>query len=165
MKNRKNWEKIGIKHLVECHCTLKIYEGKKDHLYHKFPVYTVFDNNKKAIPKISQCNNCNTLHKVIDVCKSEIIRSGKDFNSTGLTIEDIKLQINNKLANILTSYDSDISTWELVLDIIEKEAWEYPVVISRDVIEGEYYVKYLNIISEDKFKIFSKKIESEIRKE
>ena len=24
---------LGIKHLIECHCTLKLYEGKEDHFF------------------------------------------------------------------------------------------------------------------------------------
>lgn len=158
----ENWDKLGVKHLVECHCTLKIYEGKENHLYHKFPVYTCFDENKKPIEKIHQCNNCGTLHKVFDICKSEIIRSGKDKNVSGIEIEDISLQLNTRLSNVLRRYDSDISTWENVLDVIEKEAWGYPIVLSREVIEGCYHVKVLKIISEDKFKISTNKIEDEI---
>ena len=56
----------------------------------------------------------------------------------------------------------DISIWEQVIDIVEKEAWKFPVVISREVIEGKYHVKVLEIISDNKIKIISKTIENEI---
>ena len=160
--NQKNWEKLGVKHLIECHCTLKIYEGKKDHVFHKFPVYSCYDKNKKIISKISQCNNCNTLHRVYDICKSEIIRSGKDRNTSEVTIEDMSLQIDTKLSNLLKRYQCDISMWENVIDIIEKEAWNYPLVLSREIIEEQYHVKILLIASESKFKITSKVINDQI---
>ena len=158
-----NWNKIGVKHLIECHCTLKIYEGREDHIFHKFPVYTVFDSNKKPLEKICQCNNCGTLHKVYDICKSEIIRSGKDKDMSSVSIEDIALQISEKISNVLRRYDCDMATWESVLDIIENEAWSYPVILSREIIEGNYHVKVLDILSENKFKILTKKIESDIQ--
>jgi hypothetical protein len=158
----KNWEKLGIKHLIECHCTLKVYEGKENHLFHKFPVYSEYSENKSIVEKISKCNNCGTLHKVYDICKSEIVRGGKDNNNAEINIDDIALQIDKKIENALRRYDCDISVWEQVLDIIEKEAWKFPVVISREVIEGKYHVKVLEIISDSKLKIFSKTIENEI---
>ena len=159
---RDSWKKIGTKHLIECHCTLKIYQGRKDHVFHKFPVYSSFDQNKKIIPKISQCNNCGTLHNIIDICKSEIIRGGKDKNTASIDKDDISLQLDKKIENVLRRYDCDISIWEQVLDILDKEAWEYPVVVSREVIEEKYHVKILSIVSDNKFKILTKIIEDEI---
>ena len=161
---RKNWQRLGVKHLIECHCTLKVYDASSnnEHLFHKFPVYSFYDNNKKIIEKMSKCNNCETLHRVYDICKSEIIRGGKDRNVSEINIEDIAMQINSKIENVLRRYDCDISVWEHVLDIIEKEAWEYPVVISREVIEMKYHVKILKILSENNIKIISKVIENEI---
>jgi len=159
---KKNWEKIGIKHLIECHCTLKIYNGSNNHLFHKFPVYSNYDSTGKLIEKICKCNNCGTLHRVKSICKSEIIRGGKDRNTSEINIEDISLQIDKKIENVLRRYDCDISVWENVLDIIEKEAWEYPVIISREVIDMKYHVKIMEIVSESKIKIISKIIEDEI---
>ena len=158
----KNWEKLGIKHLIECHCTLKMYEGKIDHLFHKFPVYSEYDKNNTILEKISKCNNCGTLHKVYDICKSEIVRGGKDTNNAEINIDDIALQLDKKIENALRRYNCDISIWEQVLDIIDKEAWSFHVVISREVIEGKYHVKVLEILSDSKIKILSKIIENEI---
>jgi hypothetical protein len=159
---RDNWKKLGLKHLIDCHCTLKIYEKNSNVIYHKFPVYTKFDENGKAIVKLAHCNNCGTIHKVIDICKSEIIRSGKDKNVSEIDIEDIALQIDTKICNVLRRYNCDIAIWENVLDILENEAWNYPIVLSREVIEGKYHVKILEIKSDSKFKIITKKIEDEI---
>ena len=42
-------------HLIECHCTLKIYEKRKniqEHLYHKFTVYSKLDSSGKIIEKV-----------------------------------------------------------------------------------------------------------------
>ena len=156
---------LGVKHLIECHCTLKIYEKNKniqDHLYHKFCVYSNVDDTGKIIEKIAKCNNCSTLHRVYDYCKSELIEPGKDENITAINIDDIKLQLSDKLNKILDQYNVDISTWEQTLDIIDKEAWNQYVVLSREVIDQKYHVKVLQILGESKVKIISKVINDEI---
>jgi hypothetical protein len=153
---------LGIKHLIECHCTLKLYEGKEDHVYHKFPVYSKFDNKGRVIEKIAQCNNCKTLHKVYDICKSDIIRSGKDSNNSSLSIDDLALQLPDKIVNVLKNYQCDISTWEHVFDIIESEAWDQKVVLAREIIEGTYHTKVMIIQNESKIKIETKVINDEL---
>jgi len=103
--------KLGIKHLLECHCTLQIFKGRDDHVYHKFPVYSKFDSAGRVIEKLVQCNNCKTIHKVYDICKSDIVRSGQDSLNGAVTIEDISCQLPIKINNILVRYNCDISTW------------------------------------------------------
>lgn len=152
----------GVKHLIECHCTLKIYEGDDNHIYHKFPVYSKLDIHGKVIEKFSQCNHCQTIHKVYDICKSDIIRSGKDDHNSALSRDDISYQIPDKVNKILVKYDCDISTWEQVLDYCENEVWNQKIVLSRDLIEGRYHVKVLTLISENKVKIENKIIENNI---
>jgi hypothetical protein len=154
--------KLGIKHLIECHCTLVNYKGNENHLYHKFCVYSKLNKSGKVIEKIARCNNCQTLHKVYDICKSDIIRNGKDENKSALTLEDIELQISTKIANILRKYNVDISTYEHILDILENECWDEFVVLSRELIEFKYHVKILKILDHDKIKIITKVIEDEI---
>jgi len=153
---------LGLKHLIECHCTLRIYEGSDNHLYHKFPVYSKFDKSGKIIEKLVQCNNCGTIHKVYDVCKSDILKSGKDDHNTGVDIEDISFQLSDKIVRVLEKYDCDVSTWEQVLDYVENEAWNQKVVISRELIEGKYHVKAMTLIDDSKIKIESKVIENDI---
>lgn len=155
-------KKLGIKHLVECHCTLKIYTRKEKQLYHKFAVYTKFDLRGKPIEKIAQCNNCGTLHKVYDICKSQIIRGGKDTNSSSLTQDDMAIQLPEKIARILEKHQCDIATWEHVLDIYENESWDTHIVLSREVIDEEYHIKYLTIQQDNKIKINNTVINNDI---
>jgi hypothetical protein len=153
----------GIKHLIECHCTLKIYTGSENHLYHKFPVYSKFNDSGNIIEKFAQCNNCQTIHKVHDFCKSNIIRSGKDDHKTAISKEDIACQLSDKISSILWRYECDISTWEQILDYCENEYWNQKIVINRDLIEGKYHVKILTLLSENKIKIENQVIENDIK--
>jgi hypothetical protein len=152
----------GIKHLIECHCTLKIYEGSDNHVYHKFPVYTQLDKDGKVIERLAQCNHCNTIHKIYDVCKSDIIRSGKDDHNTALSKDDISYQLSDKINNVLRRYNCDISTWEQVLDYCEKEYWNQQIILNRELIEGKYHVKIMTLLSSEKIKIQNKIIENDI---
>ena len=153
----------GIKHLIECHCTLKIYEGSDNHLYHKFPVYSKLDASGKIVEKMAQCNHCQTIHKVYDVCKSDILRSGKDDHKTAISKEDISLQLSDKINNVLRRYDCDISTWEQILDYCENDFWDQKIILNREVVEGKYHVKVLTLISENKIKIENKVIKNDIQ--
>ena len=152
----------GIKHIIECHCTLKIYQGEENHLYHKFPVYSKFDSKGFVVEKIVACNNCGTLHRITDICKSEILPGGKDTNKSQVDIEDIELQIPEKISKILKKYECDVSTWEHVLDLYDDESWGSVVVLTRELIDQKYHVKILHIINDDKIKISTKVIEDEI---
>ena len=95
----------GIKHLIECHCTLKIYDRGEDiqnHIFHKFAVYSKLKKDEnKIVEKIAQCNNCGTLHKVFDICKSELVERGKDDSNSIIDVEDIKVQLSEKVVKIL----------------------------------------------------------------
>ena len=110
----------GIKHLVECHCFLKIFEKTEKKINHKFPVYSKFDNNKNIIPKLAKCNNCESLHYVTDICKSEL-RPGKEDISSTISIDDIVLMLPSKISEILIKNRADIADFEHALDIIDNE--------------------------------------------
>ena len=84
----------GIKHLIECHCILPQYRGRKETVFHKFVVFSIVDASDTCIPKYVQCNNCSAVHKVYDICKSEII-PGRDELKTVVSIEEVKFGMNS----------------------------------------------------------------------
>ena len=144
----------GIKHLIECHCVLKLFKKNEKVNYHKFPVYSKIKDNK-VVPRLVKCNNCDALHYVDDVCKSEL-RVAKDQTQVTLTIDDISISLPDKLCNVLNKHNCDMSVWEHCLDIIEEKRWGEFVVIKRDVIDENQNVKILLINSESSFKIENK---------
>jgi hypothetical protein len=153
---------VGVKHLIECHCILPQFKKRQTPVYHKFTVYSKFDDDTgNVIEKYEQCNNCGIVHKITDLCTSEII-TGKDNLDIGLTIEDMSLQLDDKISNILNVNNCDKATWEQVIDILENEIWEERVVIKRDIINEKTHVKTLQFLSGGKVKIKSSVIEDEI---
>ena len=150
----------GVKHLIECHCILPQYKRRDPPLYHKFSVYSKIRDGL-IDEKYAQCNNCGIVHKVYDICRSEIVAGKEEFN-TGLTISDMSIQLTDKLSMLLSNHNCDYATWEHVVDIIDEERWDEPIVIKRDIVEDKVIVKILKIREGEKIKIETKTIEDEI---
>ena len=143
----------GIKHLIECHCTLATYKKNKKIIYHKFPVYSKINEDlDKIIEKQVQCNNCNTIHNVTGIGKSEI-RLGKESSNTVITINDIMNTIPIEIQNILIKYKADVSSWEHVKDVIKESRWNECIVLSREIYKERENIKILEIISKNTFNI------------
>ncbi len=142
----------GVRHLIECHCVLPQYRRRDVPIFHKFPVFSKIDDQDIVEEKVVQCENCGTIHRVYDICKSEII-PGKDDSRVALTIEDIKISMSDKLSNILDSYDCDISLWEHVEFIIENEEWGSEVILKRESQADATSLKILQINGNDKLRI------------
>ena len=153
----------GIKHLIECHCYLAIYRSdSKIPPVHKFPVYSKIDDTGRVIEKIVKCNNCDSLHRVFEIGKSQFI-PGKDETKVNTKIDDLIHSFDQKFVNVLKEYQCDISTWEHILDIIEEKRWGEPVVIKRDIIEEKTIVKFLEVKSKNSFNIKIETIDEFIR--
>tara|TARA_B100001123_G_scaffold437566_2_gene570077 strand:- start:21020 stop:21481 length:462 start_codon:yes stop_codon:yes gene_type:complete len=142
----------GIKHIVECHCILPQYRNAKNPVYHKFIVFSIIDDSNTVVPKYAQCNNCDVVHKVHDLCKSEIV-AGRDEIRSIATIDDIKLSLEKDVCDVLESYQSDVATFENASFIMQNELWGESIVISKETIDDEISGKRLVFERKDKFKI------------
>ena len=142
----------GIKHLIECHCILPQYRGRSNPVFHKFVVFSVIDASDTCIPKFVQCNNCSAVHKVYDICKSEV-SPGKDELKTVVKIDELKLGLHSDVKEFLEAYDCDLATWEMVKFVISHEKWGTSVVMTRDSIDESIQGKALVIHSKDSFGI------------
>ena len=136
-----------IKHLIDCHCILSIYKNRTKPIYHKFPVFSILeeDNVKE---KYVLCNNCDIVHHVTDVNKSEIKWGNEGYKSLVTTKEDIKFNLENlglnSLVTILEVNNIDLSDWELIEYLLENNL-EGKVVLDKKEIENSINYKYLEI--------------------
>jgi len=128
------------------------YRGRKDPVFHKFIVFSVIDDSDTVIPKYVQCNNCGAVHKVYDICKSEMI-TGKDELNTVTTVSEIRRGLPVDLREILESYDCDLPIWENVLFIYLNQLWGQTVVMTRDTMNDEVQGKVLRLNGEDSIMI------------
>jgi hypothetical protein len=118
---------------------------------HQFVVFSIMGDDDKLIVKYAQCNNCGRIHKVIDVCKSEV--TGREAFSSVMTIDDVKASLPANLANILDVNGADLPTWEAAQFIYENKRWGEFVVLATDVEEGTRQGKYVQILGENLFKV------------
>lgn len=142
----------GIKHLIECHCVLPQYRNSTNPVFHKFVVFSIIDNSDTVIPKYVQCNNCDVVHKVFDICKSEIAM-GKDELRAVIRKEEILLGMRQDVISVLESYNVDLPTWENVKFILDNKKWGSFVVLAKDTLDNEDTGKALVFESAEKFKI------------
>lgn len=149
---------IGTKHLVQCHCVLPQYRKMPEPVFHKFVVYSRYDENMKIKDRLARCNNCDAVHRVIDLCKSEIVTNIEDTDVI-IDEDEIKLGLPEKVVKILEKNNSDMATYEAIDHIIEVEDWGSEVVISRQTQGEKINLKILTIKGEEKFRLKSEFIE------
>jgi len=149
----------GTRHLIECHCVLPQYRNTSPVVYHKFVVFSLLDDDAVQ-SKLVQCNNCGIVHKVIDICKSEIVHGIEEGNSLR-TIGDIKFGLPERIATFLEQQNVDISIWELVEFLLDTKA-DSEVVISKDERAGITQLKILQLKPDGSFKVKSESRQDEV---
>ena len=140
----------GVRHLIECHCTLPQYRNANPPVYHKFVVFSVLDEDVIQ-KKLVQCNNCGIIHKIVDLCKSEIAH-GMEEGQSLRTAEDIKIGIPDKMVTFLTQQNADISTWEYVEFILDNKQ-EKEVILKKEQKDDLTQLKILHIKEDGTFKV------------
>lgn len=143
----------GYKHLIECHCVLPQYRKMENPIFHKFVAFSVLDDDGNVLPKTVQCNNCGAIHKVVDICVSEIV-PGKDEAKSVLTKSDVSRSLPEQLATLLEEYQLEVADYECAKFIIENEKWGSTITLSKEVEEsGGYAGKSLNFVGPNKYRI------------
>ena len=155
---------IGFKHLIECHCVLPLYKNRDPIIYHKFPVYSRVDESGKIISKYVNCNNCGATHHVYEICKSDIKVGSEDAVSVR-NINDVKISLPEKINEILSENNREVSDYEMVEDVFENEIFPTELIISRNIIDENHHIKVLKILDKDRFKIESEVIKTIIKGE
>lgn len=143
----------GQKHLVKCRCVLPQFKGKTN-IPHQFIVFSVVNDDDSVISKHAQCNNCGLIHRVIDVCKSEIL-PGKEEMGSIISIDDVKGSLPPNLVNILERSNADLPSWEQAQFILEQKQWGNIVVLTQEDDGGTKQGKYVRIMSDTFFKVES----------
>ena len=142
----------GIKHLIKCRCILPTLKNRKNPPIHQFVVFSIVDNKDVVIEKNATCNNCGILHRIIDICNSEIT-SGAEGTTTSLTIEDISLMLPESVKMILSTYERGLPDYEYVLFMIDHEAIDDFIILTSDMIEEKKEGKVLRYKGSGKFAI------------
>jgi len=124
----------------------------KEPFFHKFIVFTVIDDNDKAISKLVHCNNCGVVHNVTDVCQSEVV-TGRETSLSIMTKEDIRPCISENIAKILDTYECEVPVWEEVQFYYETNLPAPPIVLTREEFDTTMSGKILHLLGGPKIKI------------
>lgn len=143
----------GLKHLITCRCVLPQYKRAPEPPQHQFVVFSIIEDNGDVRVKFSQCNNCGIIHKVTDVCRSEVVP--REAMGSLPTADDIKVGLPQRLVSLLETADVDLSAWEQAQFIFENQAWGDFVILTTDEEDGMKQGKYVRIMGENMFKVES----------
>jgi len=146
-----------IRHLIECQCVLPIFKKNTKIIYHKFPVFSLIDEESNTLKhKYVSCNNCDIIHKVFDINKSNIMWGKEGYKTYVITKDDIRITLEQEgltdIVNLLYSADCDVSIWELTNYVFENNIEDQIIVIESQEIENNVSVKYIEL-KDKKFKI------------
>lgn len=144
----------GQKHLVKCRCVLQQFKNLETPPAHQFVVFSIVQDDGKIAVKHAQCNNCGVIHKILDLCRSEII-TGKESARALITIDEIRPSLHPNFVGILESNSADLATWEAVQYIVENKKWGDFVVLTTELDGDELHGKYLRILGESLCKVES----------
>jgi len=136
-----------LKHLIECQCILPQYKKQDKVLFHKFPVFSLFKENvnqdfSEPIEKYVKCNNCDAVHRVYDICKSELLKNSDDYVDLVTNLEDLKYTIPAELIEILSKNQMDIADYEMCSHLIETKGTD-KIILSKKNIGQNVVCKFL----------------------
>lgn len=137
---------------MKCRCVLPQFKNRQNPPPHHFMVFSVIKDDENVIVKHAQCNNCGLIHKVVDICTSEII-TGKESSASVLNIDEVKMGLPKNLSDILERSNVDLSTWELARFIVENKRWGEVVILSHEEEAGVRHGKYLIVLGENLYKV------------
>ena len=110
------------------------------------------DDDDKVIEKYAQCNNCGIVHKITDICKSEIMHNHEELKSE-LSLNEIKLSLSESVVTILESSNADLPTFEAISFYLKHDKKGKFVVISKEEINGKIRGKLLRYEGNGRFAV------------
>ena len=142
----------GVKHLLECHCILPQFKNRNPTIFHKFVAFSVIDDSDTVVSTQVQCNNCGTIHKIVDLCRSEII-SGKDESKLVEKVEDVSVSLPKSIVDLFKTYNLEISDYQKARFILENQMWDSTILLSSETEEDSKVGKLLRFTSRDSFRV------------
>lgn len=137
----------GLLHLIDCTCILPQYLKQEVPTFHKFIAFSVIDGGEVQ-EKFMQCNNCGIVHRIHDICKSEVVY-GRDESVSSANIQDITFSLPSKLSELLEAYSCELPTWEYMKFIVEEKQWGTDIILSIEIIDGRRVGKFARIAGPD----------------
>ena len=143
----------GQKHLIPCRCVLPQFKNNASPPIHHFVVFSIVEDDA-VLPHFVQCNNCGIIHRIVDLCSSEIV-TGREASSAVLTFDDLRAQLPEALVAALERVEADLPTWLAVKFTIDEARWGDVVVVTTERTAGLRTGKYVRILGRTLFTLDS----------
>ena len=141
-----------VKHLIECKCVLPHLQEIDPIIWHKFIVFSALEiGTANIVPSYAQCNNCGVIHKVTEVGTTELLR--KEEMRSLPSIEDLEMELPEKLASVLKRHECEIHVWQEAKFIVENKLWGRFIVLTKENEGSTVIGKALMIFGTSMFKI------------
>lgn len=146
-------------HSIKCLCPN--YKNKFEEEIITFPVCSEIDDSGKFIPHPAQCPNCGNVHLVENVGKS--ILQGKDETTLLPNIEELELEVPDRVGRLLKLNKSPLYIWQAASIIFKHKLFPNCLILSQEEqkeSDKEFPViitKMLVINDEEKFEIVNDK--------
>lgn len=141
-----------VKHLIECKCILPQFRKMPIPPFHKFVVFSELEEETADLKQSwVQCPSCNAVHRVYEVGLSEILN--KDEMRSLPTIEDIRMELPDKMCGLLDRHDCDLHIWQEVKFIMEHKLWGRPVILAKEYDGPRVVGKYVVILAREIYKL------------
>ncbi len=145
--------KQGVKHLVQCVCTLQTLNNMKDPPSHEFVVFSTYDDADDSFDvTFVQCDNCGLVHKVVDVCKSEVVR-GKEDLAFAISIADVRSSLNPNIVEVLEKHNASLPTWQQTAWIVTEKRWGESVTLGSERVNNVKQGKVMILLGESLYRL------------
>lgn len=138
--------------MIECHCVLPQYRKMAEPIFHKFIVFSEVHDDGTVEPKLARCENCGAVHRVYDICASEIMTS-KEESKGILTKKDLSSSLPKQLIDLLEEYSLGIADYEASRFYIDNQKWGSSIVLTKEKEDDGNSGKVLIFVGPEKFRI------------
>ena len=132
------------RHAIKCRCVLK-QQDKREPEQFTFLTCSLI-NDGAVVPSYVECPNCGIMHKIHDVCRSEI-QNRAELTGAVQTIDEIRASLPDKVSSLMSSYELDISSWQQAQLIVEHKLWGEHVLLKTELLPDDVkLVKLMRIL-------------------
>lgn len=145
-------ERDYVKHLIECKCILPHLQELEPIIFHKFIVFSELEPvTANIVPSYAQCNNCGVIHRVTEVGTTDVLR--KEELRTLANIEDIELELPEKLSGILKRHECELHIWQEARFILQHKLYGRFLVLEKEKEGSTVIGKALMIFGSSIFRV------------
>lgn len=141
--------KCTQRHAIRCRCLLK---QQRDQSPFTFLTCSLLVDGA-VVPSYVECPNCGIMHRVFDICRSEI-QGRVELTGAVKTIDEIRTSLPDKISSVMSSYELDVSSWQQAQLIIDNALWgEHVILKSEQLADGVKLVKVMRILGASLVKV------------